>query len=102
MRLSEEVLLEAEYCVKIVQILKTVVSSQVLSLDTVDDESEINPRFTAYDVSRDLSVPCGSIVDQQFRRLRWFLMVPGQGGFLISTIEKNLTGLAADGDLLPC
>ena len=66
--------------------LLTEVICQVFSLHTADGKSEICPRSTAYEAIRDPRFPSGCKVYQKFRRLSWFLLVPGQVVLLIATI----------------
>ena len=82
--------------------LLTVINCQVFSLHTADGESEICSRSTACEAIRDPRFPSGCPVDQQFRRLPWFLLVPSQVVLSGSTVEQTLTGFAAHSDLLSC
>jgi hypothetical protein len=63
--------------------LQTVVICHVFSLEASDGESEICPRTIATEAVRDPRFPAGCPVDEKFRRLSWFLLVPGQAVLLL-------------------
>jgi hypothetical protein len=63
--------------------LLTVVICHIFSLETADGESEICPRPTATEAVRDPRCPSGCPEDEKFRRLSWFLLVPGQVVLLV-------------------
>ena len=75
----------------------TVIISHIVSNDAVGGESEICLHSTAYAVIRVPSVPNEWPVDQQFRRLSWFLLVTGQ--VVLRAWVKTLTRLGDGGNI---
>lgn len=67
-----------KHCGRIATTLLTEIISHVIILDTADGESEICPRPKACEAIRDPSASIGCIIDQQFRSLPWFLLIPAQ------------------------
>jgi hypothetical protein len=76
--------------------LLTVVICHIFSLEAADGESEICARPTATEAVRDPRRPARGCIDQQSRRLSWFLLVPG---YIFTNV---LTGLTGHSDPLSC
>jgi hypothetical protein len=72
-----------KHCVRSTVTLQTVIISHIFSLEAADSESEICPRPTATEAVRDPRCPGGCPVDEKFRRLSFFLLVPSQVVLLV-------------------
>ena len=58
-------------------ILLTVVSCNIISLQTADGEGEICPKSTATELGREPGRRPGYCIDEELRSFPWFLLTPG-------------------------